>query len=84
MRLRQATNKSFWMQRKCILQSLLAFLANLLRLSIMNNFRGQETKAAMVMLVVVPSEELFCPDPGILFRAKTIGVIRTILHGLKV
>ena len=47
----------------------------------MNIGRREETDGAVMMLVVVPTEECSRPSPGIGLATKTFGIIRAIFHG---
>ena len=49
----------------------------------MNIGRREETDGAMMMLVVVPTEECSRPSPGIGLATKTLGIIGAIFQGLE-
>jgi hypothetical protein len=52
--------------------------------SIVDIVGREEADAGMVVLGVVPGEEVPTVGAGVFLRAKTVGEIRTVLHGFEV
>ena len=64
-------------------QNCLPFFDNLFGHSIVDIFRGQETDAGMVMLGIVPTEEILAEKPGILGTAEPFRKLRPVFQCFK-
>ena len=49
--------------------------------AIVNGGRGQQVEPGMVVLVVIPGEEVLAEAAGILNRAEAVRVLGPVLHG---
>ena len=76
-----AFNKSLRILLTCHLQYVLSSLNNVFCKAIMNIRWRHQTDAAMVMLIVEPRNEMTCSQASTWLAAKSLWIVRTILHG---
>ena len=64
-------------------ENLLPLLDDLASPAVMQHLRGEQGDAAVMMLVVVPGEELLAKGAGIFDGAEALGEFRPVLEGFE-
>ena len=82
--LRSAADEAFGMTQVGDIENGLPLGDKLGSLTVMNRGRRQQLQAGVMVLVVIPGEELQAETAGILDGAKAVGVLRAVLHGFEV
>src|SRR5215813_807225 len=76
-------DKALRMSRISGIQNVLAFFEQSARLAIMDSRRGEQSKRAVIMLVVIPIKKRSDPSPGVLQRTEGIREVGTVFHRLE-
>lgn len=81
---RRFSDEAFGVGEEGVVEDGLTLSQGVLVEAVVDNVRGQQSNARMVMLVVVVVEEILAEGAGILEAAKTSGELRAILEGFEV